>query len=375
MNLLLTMQDLDMDMANFDFGDLGEKFATWRAKNAFNAKARAAMYEDLAAFIAAGMPPFEAVRGILEVHELRDHPLVAMTRAMSHGMASGQSLAEVLQPWADPAEVAMIGAGERSGALEKALRETSELTRARHDMLVHVRSKLTMPSIQILATFGLVYYIASTVVPAAKRLLPEKYMPGFAKGYFAFGDGFIQLGPWIGLAFIALMVLIFATMHTWTGEHRDRADRWFPWIAFRGLQNAFFLITVSAMMRSGMPMQLALSEMERFAKPWLKEHIQRMMERLGKGKRETVAMDTGFLLDDISDRLQIYSRLPNFTVVMENLGRDAMANIRQGMDQMASRINVVVMVIIAVFIVSTIFALGETSFAISDAVEKRSRGF
>lgn len=354
--------------------DLADKFSIWKAGNAFGAKARAAMYEDLAAFVAAGLPPFSAVQGILEVHELRNNPLTRMTRDWVLGMEKGKGLAEVLQPWADPSEVAMIGAGERSGSLESALREAASLTRSRHEMIAHARTSLTMPVIQILALFGLVYYIAATIVPTAKRLLPDQYMPGFAKGYFAFGEFTITWGPWIMLAFVALLAAIFGSMQRWTGPRREWFDRRFPWTLFRAMQSAFFLITISAMMRAGMPMPTALAEIERFARPWMRDHIQRMMERLEKGKRETVAMDTGLLLNNMSDRLLIYSRLPNFTTIMENLGRDAIEGLRSSVNSITGKINLVVMLAIAVFIMSTIFALGETSFAISDAVENRSRG-
>lgn len=333
------------------------------------------MYEDLAAFIAAGLPPFSAVQGILEVHELRKNPLARMTREWASGMERGRGLAEVLQPWADPAEVAMIGAGERAGTLENALREAARLTRARHEMIAHARAKLTMPVIQILALFGLMYYIAATIVPAAKRLLPEQYMPGFAKGYFAFGDFTILWGPWIILSIVVMLAVIFRSMQRWTGPLREWFDGRFPWTLFRMMQSAFFLITVSAMMRAGMTMPAALAEIKRFAGPWMREHIQRMIDRLERGKRETVAMDTGLLLDNMSDRLLIYSRLPDFTVIMENLGRDAIVELRVSIDNIVGRINLVVMITVAVFILSTLFALGETSFAISDAVESRSRGF
>lgn len=358
----------------FSLEDYSERFAAWKAKWAFNARARAAMYEDLAAFVAAGMPPFTAVSGILEVHELRGNPMAAMTREWAQGMEKGRGLADVMAPWADPAEVAMIGAGERSGKLEQALREAARLTRERHDMMSHAKRKLTMPVLQLLTLFGLVYYISSTIVPTARRLLPEQYMPGFAKAYFDFGDFVIGWGPWIILVAIAGLTLIFGTMQTWTGKRREWCDNRFPWTLFRALQSSFFLITVSAMMRSGMPMPQSLPELERFARPWMKEHIQRMMERLEKGNREPVAMDTGLLLDNMSDRLLIYSRLPDFTVVMENLGRDAIEGLKTSVDTMTGRINLAVMLAIAAFILATIFALGETSFAISDAVESRSRG-
>lgn len=358
---------------SFDTGELQSKWERFNAKMAFNADARASMYEDLGAFIAAGLPPFEAIKGILEVHTLRKSPLRYMTEEWVAGFERGKSLAGVMEGWADPAEVAMIASGEKSGSLQSSIMEVAELTRAKSDMVGHAKGQLAAPLVQIAALFGLVFYISSTVVPAAKRLLPDKYIPDFARGYFSFGEFFITWGPWIALAVVIMFTIIFATSQKWVGEWRDRFDTFFPWTLFRGLQGAFFLITLSAMMKSGMPMPAAIAEMQRFSNPWLKEHLARMRFRLEKGRREASAMDTGLLMPAMSDRLLIYDRLPNFTTVMRSMGRDAIVDVRKSINKTTATVNVVVMLLIAVFIMATIFALGETSFAISDAVESKTR--
>lgn len=353
--------------------DFQSKWDRFSAKMAYNAEARAAMYEDLGAFISAGMPPFEAINGILEVHKMRKNPLTFMTQEWVKGYESGKSLAAVMVGWGDPAEIAMIDSGEQSGTLESSIKEVAQLVRAKNDMLSHAKSQLTAPLVQIAALFGLVYYISSTVVPAAKQLLPDEFVPDFARAYFAFGEFFISFGPWIALAIVVLGILISATSQTWVGNYRDKFDNIFPWTLFRGLQGAFFLITLSAMMKAGMPMPVALTEMLKFSNPWLKEHIARMKFRLDKGRREATAMDTGLLMPAMSDRLLIYDRLPNFTTVMRSMGRDSITDVRKSINKTTATVNVVVMLSIAVFILSTIFALGETSFAVSDAVESRSR--
>lgn len=343
------------------------------AKWAFSSAKRAKMYEDLAAFQAAGIPPFEAIVAINDVQRRRGSPLEYMTSAWIETIESGGSIGDAMAPWVDPGEVTMIASGEKAGTLEESLREAAALTRERTEMISLAASKLVMPAILILALLGFVYYIAATIVPTAKSLLPDEFMPTFARGYFTFGEYAMNWGPWIILAVILLTLVIAVTLPLWTGTLRDRADRFFPWTLFRVMQSAFFLLTLSAMLRSGMAPMTSLVELKRYAKPWMRVHLERMIVGLTEGKKETEALDTGMLLRDMSDRLFVYSQLPEFPVVMSAMGRDAVADLKAKINTMTQTVAFMVMLLLAVFVLATVFALGETSFAISDMVEQQSR--
>ncbi|ADC73319.1 Type II secretion system F domain protein (plasmid) [Thioalkalivibrio sp. K90mix] len=344
------------------------------AKLAFGASKRADMYEDLAAFQEAGIPPFDALKSVNDVHRKRRNPLAYMTDEWIRVMEGGGTLADAMVPWADSAEVAMIASGDRSGELQEALVEVSKLTRARHEMMAEAAQKLTMPMVMIAALFGLVYYIAITIVPTAQDLLPEEHMPAFAGGYFAFGAWVLSYGPVVVVALVGAMIALLVSLPIWAGPKRDRVDRWFPWTLYRSLQSAFFMITLSAMIRSGMPTAKALTELREYARPWMRRHLDRMLNSLRQGRRETEALDSGLLMDAMSDRLYIYSRLPDFSVVMQAIGIDAMKGLKKTINRFATLTSISVMLLLAVFILVTVFALGETSFAISEAVEQQSSG-
>jgi len=348
-----------------------EKLNRWNAKSAFSEKIRAATYSDIASFTEAGIPPFAAIGGILEVHRLRKNPLLPMTETWHKGMESGLGLADVMAEWVTPSEVTMIQSGEKSGSLAKALRSASELIVAQKQMMSETRKTLIAPVIYISALFSIMYFMMNNMSPAITRLVPKEFMPSFAASYFAFGDIFIALMPWVTAAFIVLSMLIFFTLSAWTGSMRSRADKLFPWTIYRAMQSSYFLITLAAMMRSGVPMKEALGQIQAHATPWVRVHVEAMIERLGKGRKEAAAIDTGMILDAMSDRLLIYSRLPDFTSVMESLGRDAVVELRASLAVITGSINMGVILITAAFIVSTLFSMMEVGFAVSDAVSQR----
>lgn len=351
-----------------------EAFRRGYAKFRFNALQRAQMYEDLAAFQEAGIPPYEAIVAINEVHRRRGNPLEYMTGDWIEALESGSSIGNAMAPWVDPGEVTMIASGEKAGTFEESLREAAKLTRQRKEMISLAASQLFMPVLLITALFGFVYYIAATIVPTARELLPDEFMPGFAKSYFGFGEFTLTWGPWLTLLLVVLAGLIVVTLPIWTGKWRDRADRLFPWTIFRSMQSAFFLLTLSAMLRSGMAPMTSLVELKRYSRPWVQMHLDRMIGGLTQGKRETESLDTGMLMRSMSDRLFVYSQLPDFSVVMKSLGEDAVINLKATINAITQTTAMVVMVLLALFVMATVFALGETSFAISDMVERQSTG-
>lgn len=330
------------------------------------------MYSDIASFTNAGIAPASAIGGILEVHRLRKKPLRPMTELWFKGMESGLGLSDVMAEWVTPSEVTMIRSGEKSGSLAKALRSASELIMAQKQMMAETRKTLIAPVIYISVLFSIMYFMMNNMSPAITRLVPPEFMPDFAKAYFAFGDVFVAWLPWVAGVFVLISLLIYFTLSTWVGPLRGKADKVFPWTIYRTMQSSYFLITLAAMMRSGVPMRESLEQIQVHAAPWVRSHVDNMIARLGKGRKEAVAIDTGMILDAMSDRLLIYSRLPDFTSVMENLGQEAVVELRASLAVITGAINMGVILLTAAFIASTLFAMMEIGFAVSDAVSQRS---
>ncbi|WP_231373406.1 type II secretion system F family protein [Thioalkalivibrio sp. ALE19] len=359
-----------------------DRFDRFQAKRAFNGRTRADLYEDLAAFQDAGIPPFSAMQSINEIHHRQRRsllllgkktkkPLWRMSDEWIRTIEKGGTVADALAPWADPAEVTMIAAGEESGELSEALRETSRLTRARGEMIKTAIGKLIMPVILLAALFGFVFYISATIVPTARELLPPDQMPWLASAYFGFGEWMLTYGPGLLIAFGVLVAVIFGSMPVWRGRYRNWADKVFPWTFYRMMQSAFFLLTLSAMLRAGIPPMKALTGLKKYARPWMAEHLERMMTRLRAGEKETQALDSGLLMDSMSDRLYIYSRLPDFSVVMNSLGGDAIKDLRENIVKVTTAVSTAAMLALALFVVATVFSLGQVSFSIQGQVDQQ----
>ncbi|WP_019583726.1 type II secretion system F family protein [Thioalkalivibrio sp. ALE16] len=363
-----------------------------RAKLKFGAKERASLYRKMASMTAAGFPPTESIKKLNARHKARRNPLEFMTHDWIKRVGQGASLADALDGWADPAEVTIIAASDKVNDLQTGLQEAAELTEFRHKMTKMAVSKLTMPVVLLLSLFGLVYYIAATIVPSAQDMLPEEQMPDFAKAYFAFGEWMLDWGGWTALGVVALAIALVISFPIWKGSAefqkkkssgnrwekkeslRDYADKAFPWTLYRSMQGAFFLLALSSMLRGGMTAANSIRSLSQYSTPWLRQHLSLMGAKLKGGLPESKALETGLLSHEMSDSLAIYGDLPDFAEAMKTIGDDAMSDLESSVSRISSLTSVAVMVLLAAFILATIFALGETSFAISDAVEQQSMG-
>lgn len=333
------------------------------------------LLEDLAAFVRAGLPPFDALQAIDQVlirrKKRRQHAVLSQVLSR---MRAGRTLAQALVGTFDATSVIMIDSGEKSGDLATSLREAAGLMRRKKEMVSMVVSSLTKPAINLAALTGLVYYVALQVVPAAQKLLPKEFMSDLSKAYFAFGEWFIAWAPIVVAAFAGVVAVVLVSMPWWTGSLRKRLDGIFPWSIYQYIQSGAFLLTVATMMRAGIPFGQAVNSVIPLAGGWLKEKLVFVRRWLSSGKDEAESIHrSGLLPPAIDDRLSVYARLPDFVAVMGPLSEDAMAQAKKKVGRFSSTVSTISMVLIAVFILFTVFGLGDAAMSASDAASRKTR--
>lgn len=333
------------------------------------------LLDDLASFVRAGLPPFEAIDAIAAVSRRRNRRRhYACLAKILAKMKAGRSFSEAASGLLDDTAINIVNSGERSGDMVSALQQSAYLLKQRREMRALVLSALTKPAINLVALIGLVYYVAIQVVPAAKKLLPKEYMSDLSKAYFAFGEWMITYTPMVALAIALVSCIIAASMPIWTGTLRDAFDRKvFPWTIYRYVQAGAFLVAVRSMMRSGMPLAQALEIMVPLARGWLKSKLAAVKKHLARGLEEAEAIHkSGILPEEIDDRLSVYGKLPNFTDIMEPLASDTLDRAKKKLAMVSGTIGTVSMVMIAIFILFTVFGLGDAALSASDAASRKS---
>lgn len=350
-------------------------FKRWWTRFSFNVRRRRDFYTDLAAFDRAGIPPYQAIQRVRQVARPRRSLkwLVRLLNPVIRAGGEGAGIAQAMRPWIPAEEAAMLAAGEKGGHLADALSELSGLLAKRLEIRAALKKNLLLAGIMMVVLIGLMWFILKTVLAQATTLVtPEVFAKlEIAPGYIAFGQFFLKWLWLIAILATAIGVGVSVSLPRWKPSRvRMWLDRkMVPWSLYARVQASFFLISAAAMMRAGQPFRAAAEDIQRFAAPWAKTYVRRMLARLAGGQDEVHAMQVGMLPWDVEDRLTVYAMLPEFREVMQATARDSMGQLLRRVDLIGNIIRVSIMAILALFIIATLASLGEISMGIQESVK------
>lgn len=336
---------------------------------------RAAFYADMAAFMDAGIPPFKALERMIEVARRRwmTRDLADVYSSIVTAMKSGDSFAVSIAHWVPASEAVMLTGAEKAGAdvLRSSFLELGQLLeRQRKVRQQIVNSMLINGFIYVLIAVVVVVFMYSLVPQLSAAETPDaKARMSFAPLYFAFGNALMHYGIYFVLLVIAFVVWLVWSMPNWIGSWRESLDtRVPPYTLYQRTQATLFLSSASSMMRAGIPMKTVLTDMERFGSKWLRWHVRRMLHALNAGRQEVVAMDSGLLPRDTSDRLQIYSLVPDFTKIMSRLSADNFTAYEAAVKRFNLIVRVIAIICLVGFTLATLYAMFDFTNALQASV-------
>jgi len=195
---------------------------------------------------------------------------------------SSLPLSDALRDWLPAAEQAILAAGESAGNLAQACQMAGKFARQQGGMWRQVVGAFAYPLFLILGVMGILYLIASFVMPSMDITRTDIYTPFTQLVMFA-----AQTIHDYWLLALILPVLttiaIALSLSRWCGAWRTKADRFAPWSFYRRIQGALFLYSFAILQKSGLPLQGALAILASTATPYLKSRINAAMYGVRQG--------------------------------------------------------------------------------------------
>ena len=171
--------------------------------------------------------------------------------------------------------------------------------------------------------------------------------------------------------FPTIMLLIYATIGIWTGPIRVLIDNVPPWSLYKVFVGITWLLALSALVKGGVPVSIALQSLRRDSSPYLKEKIDKTLAFIKNGDNLGQSlMKTGLNFPDkeiISD-LKIYSELDNFEEALEKLANDWLEESVYMIEQKASILNMVALLSVSGVIAWAVFGVFEMQEQITDSM-------
>lgn len=330
----------------------------WFCKIQLSNEIRISMYGKIISFLKDGVPLHEILTrlGKEYLDAKPGEPRGKVLSEMAEAMNQGNSFAIALSKWAPTSEVALVQAGEDSGNIISALENAVYATRANSRMKSAVFAALIYPVLLIAALVGLLSMYAYEVMPAIAEVADPATWSASAQSFYELCLFVKEDIHWAILSTIGIIIFLSNMMPRVVGPVRGHLDKAPPFSLYRVFHSSIFLISLSAMMASGRPLNDSIEGIRSMANPYVRDHLNKILGAIAAGRDIGSAMNVSrFLGYELGVDVKVYAATGDIKDAMKTLGESA---IEQGI----LTINRVALVIKAVLMTSI---LGCMAWAIS----------
>lgn len=348
------------------FADSG--FIKFIATKLFDKNSRIRLYEKIAALVGNGKQLQSSVENLLHRAEKKSKSDVTavILRDVVFQLKQGRSLGQALDKYIPMGERILIIAGEKSGTLPDTLLLCANTIKASKKMTERAIFSILQPFFLLFALATSLFLISKLVIPKLELVYPTSKWEGSAKALALLSE-FVN-SPWfVGLIilFFVICIVIAVTLPHWTGKVRVFFDKLPPWSFYRILQGSAWLLSLSALIKSGTTLHESIHQMRKIANDpkvgnkWFHERMDLVLLGINNGMNIGLSLEatgTGFPDNEIIDDLIVYGDLHNFDQTLYKIGQESIQTGLEKIDSQAAILKIVVKILFGISV--AIFATG-----------------
>lgn len=291
-------------------------------------KKRLKIYRKLAALLRNRFSLMNALEmvynGLSEDGKSPYEPLAIAVAAWGKALQEGHPFSDCLKGWAPNRERLMLSVGDVSD-LESAFMNLIKVVEGSTRMIRPIVSAIAYPSFLLMMSVLILYAIGVYMVPPMLDAAPNTVWTGTAKTL-------IDVSEWIQVnwlmafsVFPAIAFVIYITIGVWSGKVRVRFDHFPPWSLYKIFTGITWLLALSALVKGGVPVSIALTSLKKDSNRYLKTRIDGALAYIKNGENLGQALDKAgqeFPDKQIISDLKIYSELDNFEEALDKLANE-----------------------------------------------------
>ena len=343
--------------------------------NLSNAK-RLKLYRKLAALLRNRFSLMNALdmiyNGLSEEGTKPNEPMAVAVGAWGRSLQEGHPFSDCLKGWAPSRERLMLSVGDVSD-LESALLNLIKVTEGSTRMIRPIVSAVAYPAFLLMMSVVIMYAIGVYMVPPMLDAAPNTIWTGTAKSLINL-SAWIQNNWPIAFAFLPTVGgIIYFTIGIWTGKLRVKFDRCPPWSLYKIFTGITWLLALSALVKGGVPVSVALTSLRKDSSKYLRERIDGALFYIKNGDNLGQALyQSGFEFPDkqiIAD-LKIYSELDNFEEALDKLANEWLEESVYMIEQRAEIMNMFALLSVSGIIAWAVFGTFDMQDQITSSMGK-----
>lgn len=239
----------------------------------------------------------------------------------------------------------IISASEAGGSLASGLAYVAKITRNIEDMKSAVMAAVFVPALLAVMMLGMLLGYSFYLVPVLEAIMEVHKWPPIGRFMHGVSQVVLNHGPWLAPLTAALITAMVVSLSRWTSKRRLLLERHFmPYAIYRDYYSAVFLVSISALMRSGTSLMAALSSVRGQANPWLRWHINRIGLALdNEAGNPAHAFNTGLFSPDLYFRISSYGERSSFPVALEKVGNQVVEKVGKSVKKRAASLNLILL--------------------------------
>lgn len=348
------------------------------ARLRLTASVREALYREMAALMRTGLSRMQVCTLLLKVKSKegkdRLNPVGVMMADVRLRLQNGAMLAEAMRDWIPPDDVMIFEAGENSDEFADQLEEYCDVMKARGAMRRAVFGGLAYPVVLVAVLFLVLKMFAGRLFPQIASILPPEQWTGAGRwlanlGWFA--QNWID---WLALFLVLSLAFILWLLPRWTRGGRKIADRFPIFSTYRMVTGISFLLSLSGLLRGGMPVVRALERIRQYASPYVRHRVglvhQRMLNGYGLG---TAISDTntGWPDPEINMSIKVFGESQDVSLHLSRLSRDWMNMTVGKIDRQMAVLKALLILLVFILIIIIVAGMFDIQHQIANRINMR----
>lgn len=340
----------------------------------FSNKGRLKIYRKLAALLRNRFSLMNALdmiyNGLSDEGKHPNDPMAIAVSAWGRGLQEGHPFSEALRGWAPNRERLMLSVGDVSD-LESALLNLIKVCEGSTRMIRPILSAVTYPSFLLMMSVLILYAIGVYMVPPMLSAAPGTVWTGTAKSLVDLSTWIQENWPIAFAVFPIVAITIYSTIGWWSGGLRVTFDRYPPWSLYKIFIGITWLLALSALVKGGVPVSIALQSLKKDANRYLRDRIDGALFHIKNGENLGQALSNAkqeFPDKQIISDLKVYSELDNFEEALDKLANECLDESVYMIEQKSEIMNTIALLTVSGIIAWAVFGTFDMQDQITSAM-------
>lgn len=225
-------------------------------------------------------------------------------------LKEGKHFGDILKKYAPPIEAMIVYSCETSGVLSMGFELATEVAVMQQEFMRLLKSSIAAAAFNFLAALALLTFFCKRIMPSLGTFIPTHARTGLTEFWLNVSSSYEEWFPILIILIALAIVGITLVIRLYVGGGRKYLDRFPPFSVYRLVIGCSFLYSVNSLSKAGIQHAKSLEITEKFASPYLRYRIQRMLSYMNQGQslgEAIMSIDLDFPDKDFIDQLELYA--------------------------------------------------------------------